>query len=31
MTQDGSFDEAIKGATYVFHTASPYVSRSSCR
>ena len=25
LTQDGSFDEAIKGATYVFHTASPYV------
>lgn len=22
--QEGSFDEAVKGVTYVFHTASPY-------
>lgn len=24
--QEGSFDAAVEGATYVFHTASPYLS-----
>jgi len=24
LTKDGSFDEAIKGSTYVFHAASPF-------
>ena len=25
LLQDGSFDEVVKGATYVFHTASPFI------
>ena len=25
LLQDGSFDEVVKGATYVFHTASPVI------
>lgn len=25
LMQDGSFDDAVEGATYVFHTASPYI------
>ena len=25
LTQPGSFDEAVRGATFVFHTASPFV------
>jgi nucleoside-diphosphate-sugar epimerase len=24
LLQEGSFDDAVEGATYVFHTASPY-------
>ena len=25
LLQEGSFDEVVKGATYVFHTASPFL------